>query len=77
MDVHSYSPLRTPKSKLTVEQRLTRGFWNPPSYKKQTNKQISHIQGQRRSWNKMVWAHKHVKINPTSARVGDPQIGEQ
>ena len=41
------SPTRTPKSQLAAEQSSTGGCWNPP-------KKIPHIQGQRRSRNKMV-----------------------
>ena len=57
----SSSPVRTPKLQLTAEQPLMGECWIPP-------KKISHIQGQRRSPNKMVgWAKSHLESNPIPA----------
>ena len=47
--MHSSSPVRTPKSQLTAEQPSTGECWIPGYQKK-----IPHIQGQRRSHNKMA-----------------------
>ena len=52
-NVHS-SPVRTPKSQLAAEQPSTGECWIPGYQKK-----IPHIQGQRRSHNKMA---KHLYI---------------
>ena len=53
-DVHSSSPARTPKLQLAAEQPSTGECWVPGHQKK-----IPHIQGQRRSHNKMA---KHLYI---------------
>ena len=57
----SSSPARTPKLQLTAEQPSTGECWIPPK------KNISHIQGQRRS--KMVGGEKScLESNPIPAR---------
>ena len=61
-DVHPFSPARTPKSHLAVEQPLKGECWILP-------KKIPHTQRQRRSPNKMVGrAQSHLKSNIRPAR---------
>ena len=61
-DVHSCSPVRTPKLQLAAKQPLTGEHCIPP-------KKIPCIQGQRRSPNKMVGGVKlHSESNPMHAR---------
>ena len=58
----SSSPVRTPKLQLTAEQPWTGECWIPP-------KKIPHIQGQRRSPNKMAGGAKsNLESNPIPAR---------
>ena len=45
--MYSSPPARAPKLQLATEKHSTEGHWNPP-------KKIIHVQGQRRSCNKMV-----------------------
>ena len=51
--MHSSSPVRIPKFQLIVEKPSVKECWIPPKKKK-----ISHVQGQRRSCNKMVGGPK-------------------
>ena len=58
----SSSPARTPKLQLTAEEPPTGECWIPPE-------KIPHIQGQRRSPNKMAGGAKsHLESNPIPAR---------
>ena len=61
-DVCSSSPVRTPKLQFTAEQPLTGEC-------RVHQKEISHVQGQRRSPSKMVGGAKsHLESNPIPAR---------
>ena len=56
--MYSSSPARTPKLQLAAEQPLAGKCWIPP-------KKIPHVQGQRRSPNKMVGGAKlRLESNP-------------
>ena len=60
--MHSSSPVRTHKLQLAAEQPLTAKCWIP-------SKKVLHMQGQRRSPNKMVDGAKScLELNPISTR---------
>ena len=46
-EMHSFSPVRAPKSQLAIENPLTGGLWNSPE-------KDTRVQRQRRSYNKTV-----------------------
>ena len=69
--MHSFPPVRAPKSQLAVEQPLTGGCWNLPEKRYPTSKVKEEAAA--RLWD----GHNHDKIKSHPRQVGNPQTGEQ
>ena len=70
-DMHSSSPVRTPKSQLAAEKPSTGGCWNPPRKRYPTSNDKADAT--------MRWqeGQDHIKIKSHTCQVGNPQTEEQ